>query len=125
MLVNYLVWLFLYCLILDESSQTKKENKNAIINPQDIPSTSKTFSFQENEDNISKRISVDQQHINESIYFASKSIKTEELNIFNNDSPTIESDNSNDSFSENSVNFSPEESLSEDDEKLQGLFNFF
>lgn len=111
--------------MLDESSQTKKENKNSIINPQDIPSTSKAFPFQENEDNISKRISVDQQHINESIYFASKSLKTEELNVFNNDSPTIESDNSNDSFSENSVNFSPEESLSEDDAKLQGLFKFF
>lgn len=113
---DYLSWV---SHSIDESSQTKKENRNSIINPQDIPSTSKAFLFQENEDNISKRISVDQQHINESIYFASKSIKTEELNIFNNDSPTIESDNSNGSFSENSVNFSPEESLSEDDEKLQ------
>lgn len=47
------------------------------------------------------------------------------MNVFNNDSPTIESDNSNGSFSENSVNFSPEESLSEDDAKLQGLFKFF
>ncbi|XP_027836268.2 DNA excision repair protein ERCC-5 homolog [Aphis gossypii] len=113
---DYLSWV---SHSIDESSQTKKENKNSIINPQDIPSTSKAFPFQENEDNISKRISVDQQHINESIYFASKSLKTEELNVFNNDSPTIESDNSNDSFSENSVNFSPEESLSEDDAKLQ------
>ncbi|KAE9525179.1 hypothetical protein AGLY_014423 [Aphis glycines] len=113
---DYLSWV---SHSIDESSQTKKENKNSIINPQDIPSTSKAFSFQENEDNISKRISVDQQHINESIYFASKSLKTKELNVFNNDSPTIESDNSNDSFSENSVNFSPEESLSEDDAKLQ------
>ncbi|CAH1731205.1 unnamed protein product [Aphis gossypii] len=113
---DYLSWV---SHSIDESSQTKKENKNSIINPQDIPSTSKAFPFQENEDNISKRISVDQQHINESIYFASKSLKTEELNVFNNDWPTIESDNSNDSFSENSVNFSPEESLSEDDAKLQ------
>jgi len=68
---------------------------------------------------------LDQQHINESIYFASKSIKTEELNAFINDSPTIESDNSNGSLSENSVNFSPEESLSEDDTILQGLLKFF
>jgi len=69
---------------------------------------------------------VDQQNINESIYFASKSIKTQELNMFSNVSPSIESDNSNGSLSENSVNFSPEESLSEDDNIiLQGLFKFY
>ncbi|XP_060847212.1 DNA excision repair protein ERCC-5 isoform X2 [Rhopalosiphum padi] len=104
----------------DEPSQTKIENTIPSINHQDIPSTSKSFLFQEKEDDVSnKRIALDQQHINESIYFASKSIKTEELNAFINDSPTIESDNSNGSLSENSVNFSPEESLSEDDTILQ------
>lgn len=117
---------FNYYLILDEPSQTKIENTIPSINHQDIPSTSKSFLFQEKEDDVSnKRIALDQQHINESIYFASKSIKTEELNAFINDSPTIESDNSNGSLSENSVNFSPEESLSEDDTILQGLLKFF
>ncbi|XP_026821295.1 DNA repair protein complementing XP-G cells isoform X2 [Rhopalosiphum maidis] len=104
----------------DEPSQTKIENTISSINHQDIPSTSKSFLFQEKEDDVSnKRIAMNQQQINESIYFASKSIKTEELNTFINDSPTIESDNSNGSLSENSVNFSPEESLSEDDTILQ------
>uniref|UniRef100_A0A2H8TPS1 DNA repair protein complementing XP-G cells n=1 Tax=Melanaphis sacchari TaxID=742174 RepID=A0A2H8TPS1_9HEMI len=104
----------------DEPSQVKIENKSPIINHRDIPSTSKSFSFQEKEDNVSnERNAVDRQHINESIYFASSSTKTEELNVFRSDSPTIESDNSNGSFSENSVNFSPEESLSEDDVILQ------
>ncbi|KAL4103452.1 hypothetical protein QTP88_018829 [Uroleucon formosanum] len=96
----------------DEPSQTKLENKNPSINHQDIPSTSKSPSFLENEDNVSnkKNNTVDQQNINESIYFPSKSMNTQEFNT-----SSIESDNSNGSLSENSVNFSPEESLSEDD----------
>jgi len=68
---------------------------------------------------------VDHQNINESIYFISKSMKTQEFNTSSNVSSSIESDNSNGSLSENSVNFSPEESLSEDDNIiLQGLFKF-
>jgi len=42
-----------------------------------------------------------------------KSNKTRD-DVFDNDSPTIESDASIGSFSENSVDFSPEESLSND-----------
>ncbi|XP_022161036.1 DNA repair protein complementing XP-G cells homolog isoform X2 [Myzus persicae] len=101
----------------DEPSQTKLENKDPIINHQDIPSTSKSSSFLGNENNVSNKKNniVDQQNINESIYFASESMKTQEFNMFSNVSSSIESDNSNGSFSENSVNFSPEESLSEDD----------
>ncbi|XP_016661395.1 DNA repair protein complementing XP-G cells homolog isoform X2 [Acyrthosiphon pisum] len=101
----------------DEPSQTKLENKNPSINHHDIPSTSKSSSFLGNEDNISNKKNniEDQQIINESIYFVSKSIKTQEFNTLSNVSSSIESDNSNGSFSENSVNFSPEESLSEDD----------
>lgn len=113
----------MYYLILDEPSQTKLENKNPSINHQDIPSTSKSPSFLENEDNVSnkKNNTVDQQNINESIYFPSKSMNTQEFNT-----SSIESDNSNGSLSENSVNFSPEESLSEDDNIiLQGLSKFF
>jgi len=118
----------LYYLILDEPSQIKLENKNPNINHQDIPSTSKSPSFIENEDKVSnkKNNTVDQQNINESIYFLSKSINTQEFNISSNVSSSIESDNSNGSLSENSVNFSPEESLSEDDNIiLPGLFKFF
>lgn len=118
----------MYYLILDEPSQTKLEKKNPSINHQDIPSTSKSPSFLENEDNVSnkKNNTVDQQNINESIYFLSKSKNTQESNVFSNVSSSIESDNSNGSLSENSVNFSPEESLSEDDNIiLQGLSKFF
>jgi len=94
------------------------ENKKLSINQQDVPSTSKYPSFQGKEDNVSnKKMYVDQQNINESIYFVSKSRKSEELNL----SPSIESDNSNGSLSENSVNFSPEDSVSEDDIILQGM----
>jgi len=103
------------------------ENTNPSINHHDIPSTSKSSSFLGKEDNVSnKNINiVDQQNINESIYFVSKPIKTQEFNISSNVSSSIESDNSNDSFSENSVDFSPEESLSEEDNIiLQGLFKF-
>ncbi|XP_060858120.1 DNA excision repair protein ERCC-5 isoform X1 [Metopolophium dirhodum] len=101
----------------DEPSETKLESKNPSINHHDIPSTSKSPSFLGNEDNVSNKKNniVDQQNINESIYFVSKSIKTQEFKTFSNVSSSIESDNSNGSLSENSVNFSPEESLSEDD----------
>lgn len=114
----------MYYLILDEPSETKLENKNPSINHHDIPSTSKSPSFLRNEDNVSNKKNniVDQQNINESIYFVSKSIKTQEFKTFSNVSSSIESDNSNGSLSENSVNFSPEENLSEDDNIiLQGL----
>lgn len=117
----------MYYFILDEPSQTKLENKDPIINHQDIPSTSKSSSFLGNENNVSNKKNniVDQQNINESIYFASESMKTQEFNMFSNVSSSIESDNSNGSFSENSVNFSPEESLSEDDNIiLQGWCKF-
>jgi len=108
----------LYYFILDEPSQKKLENTNPSINYHDIPSTSK--SFLEKEDNVSNK------NIHESIYFVSKPTETQESNIFSNVSSSIESDNSNGSLSENSVNFSPEESLSEDDSIiLQGLFEFF
>jgi len=103
------------------------ENTYRSINHHDIPSTSKSTSFLEKEDIVSnKNINIlDQQNINESIYFVSKPIKTQEFNISSNVSSSIESDNSNGSLSENSVNFSPEESVSEDDNiKLQGLLKF-
>ncbi|KAL5237165.1 hypothetical protein ACI65C_004575 [Semiaphis heraclei] len=101
----------------DEPSQTNLEKTNPSINHHDIPSTSKSLSFIGKEDNVSNKNinTVDQQNINESIYFVSKPIKTQEFNMSSNVSSSIESDNSNGSFSENSVNFSPEESLSEED----------
>lgn len=116
---------FILFLILDESSPTKIEEKNPSDDHLNVPSTSKA-SLLIKENNISdKKSDVDRQNCNESIYFVSKSLKTEELNVLCDVSPSVEFDNSNDSISENSVNFSPEESLPDDDIILQGLLQIF
>jgi len=119
-------------LILDEPSELKLENKEPSISLIDIPSTSKSIlSFKES-NSSNKMFNENQQDINESSYFRSKFNKTGD-DVFYNTSPSIESDISNGSFSENSVDFSPpdfssEESLSNDVSKnhrmLLGLYVF-
>lgn len=102
-------------LILDESSQIKLENNESNINYLDVPSTSKSLAFPMKEDNLSNIKSDEgQQNINKSIYFVSKTNITEKCDLFYNASPSIESDHSTGSFSENSVDFSPDDNVSND-----------
>lgn len=90
--------------------------------------TSKSLFFEHEGASVSKS-DVDQQYINSSKYFVSTPDKLSEHNMSYNTSPSIESDHSNYSFSENSVDFSPEENLSDDisDETniLLGLYIYF
>lgn len=94
-----------------------ENNESSIKYHIDIPSTSKSLSFPTTEDNLSNNKSDEhQQNMNKSIYFVPKTENTEDCDVFYNDaSPlSIESDYLNTSFSENSVDFSPEESVSND-----------
>jgi len=100
-------------LILDEPNELKLENKEPSISFQDIPSTSKSISPFKEKNSSNKMSNENQQDINKSLYFMSKSNKTGD-DVFYNTSPSIESDISNGSFSENSVDFSPPEFSSEE-----------
>lgn len=104
-------WLIFF-KILDEPSQKGLKKEEPCTDNLSGPSTSKSLLFEHEGVNISKS-DVDQQCINSSEYFESKTDKPTEHNVFYNASLSIESDHSNYSFSENSVDFSPEESLSD------------
>lgn len=68
----------------------------------------------EDDNNLSNKTSDEnQQNANESLYLMSKSDKIKD-DLFNNASPSAESDISNGSFSENSVYFCPKGRLSND-----------
>lgn len=67
------------------------------------------------------KLDVNQQYITKSIYFESMSTETEKINVFRNTSPTIESNHSDCSFSENSLDFSSDENVSENNSVLLGL----
>lgn len=104
----------LIILLSDEpTKQTKLEKKESSIYGLGVPSTSKSL-LPIKEVDLSKP-EIDQQFSNSSIYFESK-MEFEQLN--DNSPENHLSDYSNRSFSENSLEFSSEESSSEDNTSL-------
>lgn len=121
------MYLILIHLILDGPSGMKLDKKESTIDLLNVPSTSKSLPFIV--DNTFSNKSDEKQHaISKSLYFVSKNDKSEECNLFSNSSPSIESDISNGSLSENSLDFSSEESLSNDitkrDTMMLGMYIF-
>lgn len=95
--------------------------KKSSIELWDIPSTSKCLSPIKEYHLSNNKFDFDQKCSDSSIYFESKT----EREKLNGDSPEYHpSDNSIGSLSENSLDFSSEESLSEDNTFL-GLINYF
>lgn len=119
--------MYLINLILDGPSQMKLDKKESSVDFLNVPSTSKSLPFFV-EDKLSSKSDEKQHTINKSLYFVPKYDKSEECDLFSNSSPSIESDISNGALSENSLDFSSEESLSnditEDKTMLLGLYIF-
>lgn len=120
MIITIFFILYWFIFTLDEPSKIEKEKQESSIAYQDIPSTSKSVSLNKDDELSNDKLDVN-QHINKSIYFESTSYKTEEIDVFRNTSPSIESNHSDCSFSENSLDFSSDENVSENDPVLLGL----
>lgn len=98
-------------LLLDEPSQVELEKKESTTtNYLDGPSTSKSLSLVKR-DNL---FNDEKQTTNNLIYFMDKDDKLEYDDVFYNTSPSVVSNQSHSSFSENSVDFSSDECLSND-----------
>lgn len=83
------------------------------------PSTSK-FPAIETDDNFSHiKSDKDKPSTNNSIYFMTKTDEICEDDVFYNSSPSIQSEQSNSSFSENSVDFSSDDVI--EDNKILGI----
>lgn len=107
------MYLILINLILDGPSQMKLDKKESTIDLLNVPSTSKSLPFIV-DDKFSSKCDEKQYNISKSLYFVSKNDKSEECDLFSNSSSSIESDISNGPLSENSLDFSSEDSLSND-----------
>lgn len=106
----------------------KLDKKEPSIDLLNVPSTSKSIPFIV-DDKFSSKSDEKQHTISKSLYFVSKNDKSEECDVFSNSSPSIQSDISNGPLSENSLDFSSEESLSnditEENTIILGLYIFF
>lgn len=124
----YLI-IYVFYFITDEYNQLELKKKESSSVYQSGPSTSKSPSLIVKTDNFSNiKSDDDKQTTNSSIYFMTKTDKIRKDDVFYNSSPSIPSEHSNSSFSENSVDFSSDECLSNDVTKYNntlGLNTFF
>lgn len=106
-------------MYLDEPNKPESKMRETCNRGLDVPSTSKCTPLIKENEISSNKSSLEQQNITKSIYFASKLNERNEHNV----SPSLESDHSDFSFSDNSLDFSPEETLSNDEDKaiISGL----
>lgn len=112
-------------LILDELGPPKLEKRESNIDFLNVPSTSKSLTMT-SEDELSNKPNKDLKKINDPLLFLPKSNKSGENDLFSRVSSSRKSDLSDESFSENSFDFSTEKDLSCDnsDSSTTGLLAF-